>query len=155
MPYLSKFKDKRDELGLKNAEISALSGIPLSTVNRFFSEEHTNPSFANIAGIAVVLGISLDELIGMKEQNETPIHPKIESTISSYGELVKDKEMMIAEKDLRIQEKDEIIARLVTDKKNHIKERHLLLNIIVILAAILAFVLLFDLANGHIGYIRY
>ena len=62
---------------------------------------------------------------------------------------------MISEKDLRIQEKDETINQMVWDKKKHVKERNLLLNIIVILATLLAFVLLFDLANGHIGYIRY
>ena len=155
MPYLSKFKERKAELGIKNAEIAALSNIPLSTVNRFFSEEHSNPSFANIAGIAVVLGISLDELIGMKEPNEAHINSRVESTIISYAELLKDKETMIAEKDLRIQEKDDTIARMTSDKKSHIKERQMLLTVIGILAAIVAFFLLFDLANGHIGYIRY
>lgn len=148
MPYLEKFKERKKEINIKNAEIAALSNIPLSTVNRFFSGENPNPSFANIAGIALVLGISLDELIGMKEPNESPINSRVESTITSYAELLK-------EKDMRIEEKDAIILEMSKDKKKYQKERSLFLGAIACLVAFVAFVLLFDLMNGHFGYFRY
>lgn len=148
MPYLEKFKERKKELNIKNTEIAALSNIPLSTVNRFFSEEHTNPSFANIAGIAMVLGVSLDELIGMKKPDESPMASMVENTITSYAELLK-------EKDMRIEEKEAVIAEMSKDKKKYQKERSLFLSSIACLAAFVAFVLLFDLMNGHFGYFRY
>lgn len=148
MPYLEKFKERKKEINIKNAEIAALSNIPLSTVNRFFSGEQPNPSFSNIAGIAMVLGVSLDELIGMKEPNESPINSRVETTINSYAELLK-------EKDMRIEEKDSIISEMTEDKKKYQKEKSLLLGTLVCLVAVVAFVLLFDLMNGQFGYFRY
>lgn len=148
MPYLAKFLDRKKELNIKNAEIAALSNIPLSTVNRFFSGEKTNPSFANVAGIATVLGISLDELAGLKEPNESEINSRVEATMISYAELLK-------ERDIRIEEKDSIIQCMKEDKKKYQKEKSLLLGTIVSLAAVIAFFLLFDLMNGHFGYFRY
>lgn len=148
MPYLARFIERKKELNIKNSEIAALSNIPLSTVNRFFSEEKTNPSFANVAGIATVLGISLDELIGMKEPNESAINSRVEATMTSYAELLK-------EKDLRLDEKDAIIKSMGEDKKRYQKEKGMLVASIVCLAAVIAFFLLFDLMNGHFGYFRY
>ena len=148
MPYLNKFKERKKELNIKNAEIAALSNIPLSTVNRFFSEERANPSFSNIAGIATVLGISLDELAGLKEPNESPINSRVEATMISYAELLK-------ERDLRIEEKDAIIKSMKEDKKRWQREKGFLLTSLACLAALIAFVLLFDLMNGQFGYFRY
>lgn len=148
MPYLEKFKERKKELNIKNSEIAALSNIPLSTVNRFFSGEKTNPSFANVSGIAMVLGISLDELAGLKEPNESEINSRVEATMISYAELLK-------ERDLRIEEKDALIKSMGEDKKRYQKEKGWLLTSIGCLAAVIAFFLLFDLMNGHFGYFRY
>lgn len=148
MPYLEKFKEIKKERNIKNTEIAALSNVPLSTVNRFFAGENPNPSFATIAGIATVLGISLDELTGLKEPNEAPINSRMESTINSYAELLK-------EKDLRIEEKEAVIAELTEEKKKHHSEKTKLLTILVCLASVMAFVFLFDLMNGHFGYFQY
>ena len=148
MPYLEKFKERKKEINIKNAEIAALSNIPLSTVNRFFSGEKTNPSFANVSGIAMVLGLSLDELIGMKEPNESEINSRVEATMISYAELLK-------ERDLRIEEKDAIIKSMGEDKRRYQKEKGMLVASIVCLAAVITFFLLFDLMNGHFGYFRY
>lgn len=148
MPYLEKFKERKKEINIKNAEIAALSNIPLSTVNRFFSGEKTNPSFANVSGIAMVLGLSLDELIGMKEPNESEINSRVEATMISYAELLK-------ERDLRIEEKDSIIKSMGEDKRRYQREKGMLVASIVCLAAVIAFFLLFDLMNGHFGYFRY
>lgn len=148
MPYLEKFKERKKEINIKNAEIAALSNIPLSTVNRFFSGEYPNPSFSNIAGIAMVLGISLDELIGMKEPNEVPINSRVESTIISYTELLKEKDQLL-------EEKNAIISAMSEDKKKYQKERCLLLASIFGLTFFFVFLFLFDLMNGHFGYFRY
>ena len=148
MQYLEKFKERKKEIKIKSAEIAALSNIPLSTVNRFFAGEQPNPSFANIAGIAMVLGISLDELIGMKEPNESQLNSRVETTMNSYAELLK-------EKDLRIEENDAVILEMSKDKKKYQKEKTMLLASVVCLAAVITFLLLFDLMNGHFGYFRY
>lgn len=57
--------EKRKKLGLTYLEISEQSDLPLSTVKKFFSAESKAPSFYVVAGICKVLGISLDEYVGI------------------------------------------------------------------------------------------
>lgn len=57
--------EKRKKLGLTHLEISEQSDLPLSTVKKFFSAESKAPSFYVVAGICKVLGISLDEYVGI------------------------------------------------------------------------------------------
>lgn len=57
--------EKRKKLGLTYLEIAEQSDLPLSTVKKFFSAESKAPSFFVVAGICKVLGISLDEYVGI------------------------------------------------------------------------------------------
>lgn len=48
-------------------EISDVSGVPLSTVQNFFSKFSKSPSIYTVAPICKALGISLDEAFGISE----------------------------------------------------------------------------------------
>ena len=144
MPYLERLKMLKEERDLTNAEIAKLSNIPLATITRVFNGQTANPTFETFAQIAVALGVSLDEIAGLK----MPDTPMIEATTSSYLELVK-------EKDARLKEKDDIIAMLKERGNQDQKERKRLLWFIGTFVCVIVFVLLFDMLNGHIGYIRY
>lgn len=148
MPYIEKLKAMKEERHLKNAEIATLSNIPLATITRIFSGATPNPSFETIASIATALGTSLDEIAGLKEPNENPINSRIETTISSYAEL-------LSEKDARLKEKDERIAELKAEKLKEQREKTKLLTFLIGFVAVIIFVLLFDMMNGHFGYFRY
>lgn len=134
MPYLEKLKMIKEEKGLTNTEIAELGDIPLPTITRVFNGQTLNPTFETFVGISKALGVSLDELAGFKQPDEQPLAPPIVNTLSSYSELLK--------------EKDDRIEELKKDKQ--------ILRRLLILA--ICFVLIFltvDILNGHFGYFRH
>ena len=58
---------RKDELKLTYHDISDASGVPLSTVQNFFSKFSKSPSIYTVAPICKALGISLDEVFGISE----------------------------------------------------------------------------------------
>ena len=58
---------RKEELKLTYHDISDASGVPLSTVQNFFSKLSKAPSIYTVAPICKVLGISLDEIFGISE----------------------------------------------------------------------------------------
>lgn len=133
MPYVEKLKMIKQEKGLSNAVISKTGDIPLPTVIRVFNESTQNATFETMVGIARGMGISLDELVGLKQPDEQTIPSPIIETISSYSELLK-------EKDERIKEKDATINELIEDKKSIRKEKNRLMFVTLVLGAIVSIV---------------
>ena len=140
MPYVEKLKVIRDEKKITNVDISKISNIPLATVTRVFNGQTPNPTFETISRIALALGMSLDELIGLKEPNESPITPPIETALNSYSEL--------------LQEKDERIKELKEEKERERKDRHRMTCVLICVVGLLMALLAFDLINGQVGYFR-
>ena len=60
-------KSRKEELKLTYQEISDASGVPLSTVQNFFSKFSKSPSIYTVAPICKAMGISLDEVFGISE----------------------------------------------------------------------------------------
>lgn len=60
-------KTRKQELKLTYQDISDASGVPLSTVQNFFSKMSKAPSIYTVAPICKALGISLDEAFGISE----------------------------------------------------------------------------------------
>jgi transcriptional regulator with XRE-family HTH domain len=141
MPYVDKLKMIKEEKDITNAEISNLSNIPLPTNTRVFNGQTPNPTFETISRIAIALGVSLDELVGLKQHDETTISSPIETTINSYSELLK--------------EKDDRIKELKEDKRVIRNEKYKLIGLLV--GIITAILILFgvDIFNGHFGYFKY
>ena len=142
MPHVEKLKVIRDDKKITNVEIAKISNIPLATITRVFNGQTPNPTFETISGIALALGISLDELIGLKEPDEPPVAPRIETALNSYSELLQ-------EKDARIQE-------LKEEKEQERKDRQritcVLICVIILLVGLLALLLYLDLNENHLGY---
>lgn len=141
MPYSEKLKMIKEEKGLTNAEISKVGNLPLPTVTRIFNGNTANASFDTYVAIARGMGISLDELAGLKQPDEQAISSPIIETLSSYSELLK--------------EKDERIAELKEEKEHERKERRRLTGVLAVLVTLVLIVLAIDLLNGDIGHIRY
>lgn len=134
MPYIEKLRTIRDEKDLTNVEVAKICDVPLATVTRVFNERTLNPTFETFVKLAIGLGVSLDELVGLKQPDEQPLASPIETTLNSYSELLK--------------EKDERIKELKLEKR----------TLIGILVGFMAFVLVFlaiDLFNGAFGHFRY
>ena len=148
MPYLEKFKAARDEKKLSNATIAMLSNTSLSTVTRFFQGNGKRLSIDTAASIASILDVSLDETFGIGTPAQKPLDPHVEAVITSYTELMK-------EKDERLKEQEETIKQLRVDKVKMQKEKSKVLTFALVFAAVVIFILLFDMMNGHFGYFRY
>ena len=141
MPYVEKLKAIRDAKGLTNVEISKLSETPLATITRVFNGSTPNPTFETISRIALAMGVSLDELIGLKQPDEQPITSPVENTLNLYSELLKGKDDRINEL------KDE-----VTKVR---KEKCRAIGISAIFALCVLVILAIDIANHDFGYFRY
>lgn len=61
MELLDYCKQRRKELGLTLQEICDLSGLPIGTVKKVFSDTSKNPYVYTMGPICKVLGISLDQ----------------------------------------------------------------------------------------------
>ena len=75
---------RKEELKLTYHDISDASGVPLSTVQNFFSKLSKAPSIYTVAPICKALGISLDEIFGISE------HPTVSPSYSATPQNVCD-----------------------------------------------------------------
>ena len=148
MNYLSKLQDLKDEKGLTYADIAELSGIPEQTVKRIFSGATPDPRFETIAKLTIALGGSLDVLSGLRNPDDPKIASPVRTALSSSAEL-------IAEKDIRLKEKREIIDSLREELRRERRVRSIILIVVAAFVAAVMFMLIFDMMNGHVGYIRY
>lgn len=56
---IDRLNHKRQQLGISHARLAEMSGVSLLTVQRFFSQENENISFATICKMADVLGVDI------------------------------------------------------------------------------------------------
>lgn len=148
MDYLQKLRELKKEKALTNEEIAELADIPENTVARILSGGTQNPQFENVVRIVIALGGSVDQLLGIADKNDEPMPSRVESVMTSYAELLK-------EKDKLLEEKNERIRALQEDKKRHYRTMTKLMIFIGAFVGVILFILLYDMLNGHMGYIRY
>lgn len=141
MPYLERLKALKEDRDLTNAEIARLSNIPLPTITRIFNGSTPNPTFETFVQIAIALGASLDEIAGLKQPEAPPVDAPIENALSSYAELLK--------------EKDERIKDLKEEKEKMRKEKTRFGLALVCVVGFVLLLLTVDIMNGHFGYFRY
>ena len=148
MPYLERLKALKNEKKMSCQDISTLSDIPLATVTRVFNGATPNPTFETFAKIAIALGASLDEIAGIMHPDAPAVDNQVSSTLSSYAELLR-------EKDVRIKEKDEMIHALKDELKEEKKGKTRLALVLSIAIACLVVLILIDAFNGSFGFLRY
>jgi hypothetical protein len=86
------------------------------------------------------MGVSLDELCGLKQPDAPPVPSPIENTLNSYSEL--------------LQEKDERIKELKEEKERERRDRYRMTCVLICVVVFLLVLLAFDLVNGQLGYFR-
>ena len=162
-----KVKEMKIRSGLTNKQISEISGVPLATVHRVMADQVRNPTFETISAIVTALGGSIDELIG-----HTPTFTIEETTMEAQlkqiespdqqnqfqqeqrqfdrmtDESIRVYEMLLAERATVIEGKNKIIE----EKDLWIKR---LFVISCVLVGIIVAVLVIDLLNPAMGFIRH
>jgi transcriptional regulator with XRE-family HTH domain len=141
MPFVDKLKAIRDEKHLTNVEIARIADTPLATITRVFNGQTPNPTFETISRIAIAMGVSLDELTGLKPTDAPPVPSRIETALNSYSDILR--------------EKDDRIKELQEEKRLERKEKHRIMGVLVCFIGFVLLILAFDLLNGDLGYIRH
>lgn len=117
----------KEEQGKSLAQIAEESRVPITTVKRFFSGETKNPGFLSLCQIIYTLGGSVDEVMEIDTEKQ-PVHVEADSKYSRQ-----------LEKDLRYERRSKYRVWVA----------------FLVLVAINIGMLLFDLFNPYVGYIRY
>lgn len=141
MPYVEKLKSIKEERKLSLADIARVGDIPLATVTRVFNGQTPNPTFETITRIAIGMGVSLDELAGLKYPDEPPVASPIENALNTSADL--------------LSEKDKWIAKLTEGIERERKEKHMIMKTLFIVVAFVLIVLAIDIFNGNFGNFRY
>ncbi len=115
-----------EDSGMSYEELSAKSGVPVSSIKRYIKGETKSPGFFPLCSVITALGGSVDEIIGLNPQS-VQIKPR----------------------------NDEITKLLHSDLKyeRKLKERWQILFLILVLINI--GILVVDILNPSIGYVRY
>lgn len=148
MDYLKKLRELKKEKGLTNEDIAELADVPENTVAKIMSGTTQDPRFESVARIIIALGGSVDQILGLAKEDPDPIPSRVENVVSNYADLLKEKDIRLAEKDKTIETYKEAV-------KNLRKEKSHILCFIGVFVALIILILLFDLLNGNIGYFRY
>lgn len=132
-----KLNDLQKKSGYSLPELEQATGITHSTMRRMLDiNDDSMPSFDNVVNVVIVLGGSIDELIGLKttDASETPL------TIA-YNRI--------------IEEKDAQISRLELAHALQRKEKYVVAAVLFAVIAVIAVILVIDFSNAGIGYVRY
>lgn len=148
MDYLKKLRELKKEKGLTNEDIAELADVPENTVAKIMNGTTQDPRFESVARIIIALGGSVDQILGLAKEDPDPIPSRVENVVSNYADLLKEKDIRLAEKDKTIETYKEAV-------KNLRKEKSHILCFIGGFVALVILILLFDLLNGNIGYFRY
>ena len=125
--YLTQLKAKS---GLSWAQIEQRSGVPIQTIQRIFNGSTPNPGFETVLSIISAMGGNLGDI----GQNPDVAQP---SPAPSYDPVTNSVALLQAQ-----------IADL--------KRTRLILEVVVgVVISVILFVLILDVTNGGIGYIRY
>ena len=134
--FLERLRVLKDKSGMSAKEIADKSGIPESTVTRILSGKTPNPTIISVMDIIKAMGGKASDVFDDNAQVNTL--PKVPQTVVTDMEK-KNSEVI------------ELYERIIKSKDRTIR---LLTYVLLGLASVIIFLLLFDLFNGGIGYFR-
>ncbi len=134
--FLERLRILKDKSGMTTKQIADKCGIPESTVTRIFSGKTPNPTIISVMAITKAMGGTAADIFDDNAQVNTQL--KVPQVVVSDME----------QKNLEIVN----LYRSIIDSKD--KTIKLLTYVLLGLATVIIFLLLFDLFNGGIGYFR-
>ncbi len=130
-------REQRDRLRMTAQAIADESGVPLSTVNNFFSSASKKPNADTAGPICKVLGVSLDAYFG----------------IEAPGRELSEHEQAMLEKDLTYErEKIAMMEKSIREKNRVV---YILLGLCGLLAVLLGICLRVDFSIADAGLIQF
>lgn len=134
--FLERLRLLKDKSGMTTKQIAEKCDIPESTVTRIFSGKTPNPTIITVMAMTKAMGGTAADIFDDNAQVNT--QPKVPQAVISDMEK-KNTEVV------------ELYERIIKSKDKTIK---LLTYVLLVLASVIIFLLLFDLFNGGIGYFQ-
>ena len=75
-PLGRRIRQARERYGMSQAELARRIGISGTALNQIESGKTPDPGVSRILGIARVLGVSPNDLLGWREGQSAPVQPK-------------------------------------------------------------------------------
>lgn len=143
---VNKLENAKTKGNFTNKKIAEMTGVSESTVSRIFSRE-VEPKFRDVASIAKVVGVSLDDLAGIARHE---------------SEEIRELRLKVREQDVEIRSQASVIVSHEREIARADKAAAYLKKIVRILAIAVAVmvivvmtVLVYDILHGGIGWARY
>lgn len=134
--FLERLRTLKDKSGLTTKQIAEKCDIPESTVARIFSGKTPNPTIITVMAMTKAMGGTAADIFDDNAQvNTAPAVPQFVLTDVEHKNL----------------EITELYKDIIKSKDKTIK---LLTYVLLGVAAVIIFLLLFDLFYGGIGYLR-
>lgn len=115
----------KEEKGLTAKEIAEASGVPLTTVNRIFSGQTPDPCYSTVCKLLDVLGASDDDKNALLVEN---------SDVEHYNAMIA------------------LYERGLAQRNNWIR---ILAGLLFGIIAVIIIVLVIDILNPNMGFVRY
>lgn len=120
-------KSLKQAKNLTVKDLSNLTNIPEGTINNLLSGKTENPSFEVVQKLAIALDADTNYIIFGRKNDSNDTDAELDALIASYHEHI----------------------RMLSKDKTYLAAISLFLTLFIVA------VLIFDLVNGGIGYIRY
>lgn len=146
--------EMKNDAGLSNRKLAALSGVPEGTVNKILSGNTANPSLDSVEAMVRAMGRSMDEIFGepeTPEQIQTAVIDHYAMLIDSYKEQITHYKDRIAELNGSFK------AQVDGYKEQLASQRRILwvlFGVIVVMMVFLGY-LCVDVLHGDWGIIQY
>ena len=124
--FTDKLRELKDERKLTNQQIADLSGVPLSTITRIFNGQTDNPNLQTISDIVRAMDGSFDELMGFSRK-KGECSDMSDRLILLYQEMIRNKDKTIK----------------------------VLFTCLCVIVGVIMLLLIYDIMNGNVGYVRY
>lgn len=130
-------KKHKERRRVTNQQIADATGVPISTVAKFFSGALKSPGLYNVAAMCAYLGVSLDALFGIN---------------GAEGETAKDEHIRALEHEVaeRTAQTERLMSMLEGERRSRRRVLIAFLGVVVVMLAVLAV----DALNGDLGFIR-
>lgn len=143
---IDRLKALKSKSGISAAQIAEKSKIPESTITRIFSGKTANPTITTVMAITKAMGGTaadvFDDTVRIDVVTEAPqvVNAPQEVKTQPVADSVSTKELLELYKDT-IKTKNKWIKTLFITS--------------CILIGVILFVLIYDITNGNVGYVRY
>lgn len=142
----TKLKPFVDQAKLTYRQLAELTGISESTVSRILAGQ-VEPKYSDVAAIAKVVGVSLDDLAGISRHESEEIR-ELRLKVREQDVEIRSQAAVIASHDREIARADKAAAYL----KRIV--RVLAIAVAGMIVAVMT-ILVYDTMNGDIGWARY